>query len=153
MSEVKNAATLQGARIVFVDDDADYLTLYGKMLEKVGCEVIPAASAHEGYREVFRSRPDALICDLAMPGEDGFSLIRRIRREQGLGLPLPALALTSLSSPAFGRLAIAAGFDRHLPKGTHGEKLFECLLDLTARRRAETVTPMAGAAEPVTTRG
>jgi PAS domain S-box-containing protein len=105
---------------VVVDDEADARELVTEVLELSGARVTAFGSAREALdmlRDDTGARPDILISDLAMPGEDGISLIRKLREwEQTHGGALPAIALT-----AFGRAedrirALEAGFQTHVAK-------------------------------------
>jgi CheY-like chemotaxis protein/anti-sigma regulatory factor (Ser/Thr protein kinase) len=110
--------SLEGVLAAVVDDEANARELITSVLESYGAQVAAFASAGEAF-DVLTSerRPDVLVCDLAMPGEDGFSLIRKLREwEKTHDGVLPAIALT-----AFGRIedrtrALYAGFQMHIVK-------------------------------------
>jgi CheY-like chemotaxis protein len=113
---------LAGVWAVFVDDEADARELITSALELCGAMVTAFGSAREALdllTDATGPRPDILISDLAMPGEDGISLIRKLREwERTHGGALPAVALT-----AFGRAqdrirALEAGFQTHVAKPT-----------------------------------
>ena len=108
---------LEGVRIVTVDDDPDALALAAAILSNAGAQVRTCRSAAEAFA-VFREwRPDVLVSDIEMPGEDGYSLIRRVRAlDEESGARTPAVALT-----AYGRMedrmrTLAAGYSMHVPK-------------------------------------
>jgi signal transduction histidine kinase/CheY-like chemotaxis protein len=110
--------SLEGVWAAVVDDEASARELIASVLESYGARVTAFASAGEAI-ELLTSgrRPDVLVCDLAMPGEDGFSLIHKLREwERANDGVLPAIALT-----AFGRVedrtrALYAGFQMHIAK-------------------------------------
>ena len=111
---------LAGVWAVVVDDEADARELVTEVLELSGAKVTAVGSAGEALdllKDDIGARPDILISDLAMPGEDGISLIRKLREwEQTHGGALPAIALT-----AFGRAedrirSLEAGFQTHVAK-------------------------------------
>ncbi len=110
-------ARLSGVRVVVVDDDDDARELVRVLLERAAIVVRAAASAEEALRLVRDLRPDALVSDLGMPGEDGYSLLRRLRALPAAeGGATPALALTAYAGPEDRRRALLAGFSAHLPK-------------------------------------
>jgi len=106
---------LTGVRVLFVDDQEDTRVLVRSVVEHCGGEVMLAASAPEGLRMFLRQRPDILVSDIAMPGEDGYSLMMRIRATETTPR-VPALALTAFSRPEDQAHIRTAGFDGHLPK-------------------------------------
>ena len=112
------ARSLEGVWAAVVDDEANARELITSVLESHGARVTAFASAGEALEMLASEpRPDVLVCDLAMPGEDGFSLIRKLREwEKARDGVLPAIALT-----AFGRVedrtrALYAGFQMHIAK-------------------------------------
>ncbi len=107
---------LDGLQVLVVDDDMDVREFVTMVLETHGIGVRTVASAAAALEELERFRPDVLISDLRMPGEDGYSLIRRIReREAEQGGHLPAAAITAYLDEDKAK-AIAAGFEAHLHK-------------------------------------
>lgn len=109
---------LQGLSVLIVDDAPDIRLLVGLALRRGGALVTEAESAEEAYRSLSVAVPDVLVCDIGMPGEDGLSLIRRIRaRERAEAREhLPAAALTAFTTDHDRDEALAAGFEVHLPK-------------------------------------
>ena len=108
---------LAGLRILVVDDTADTLRLLSFVLERYGAEVLTASSAAEAFEQVTRQAPDVLVSDIGMPGEDGYSLMRRIRAlEPERGGQIPALACTGFSWQYDRGQSLAAGFQAHLAK-------------------------------------
>ncbi len=111
------ATRLDGIRVLVVDDDSDSRGFLSTLFEERGAAVEAAASAAEALA-VFRTRPpDVLVSDIAMPGEDGYDLIRAVR-----GLPVqegsetPAVALTAYVREQDAAAALAAGYHRHMRK-------------------------------------
>lgn len=111
-----NNLSLDGLRVVVVDDDADSRLLLSFILECAGIEVIMAASALEALEVIKQFKPNLLISDIAMPEVDGYSFIRRIRTfEPPLGI-IPAIAVTALATKDECDLALASGFNVCLTK-------------------------------------
>ena len=108
---------LDGVRVVVADDDPEALELASSILGGAGGEVRTCSSVEEALEAFRQSVPDVLISDIAMPGEDGYSLIRRVRAlpaEQGGRVP--AVALTAYGRTQDRVQSLAAGFTMHVPK-------------------------------------
>jgi len=87
---------LYGLRLLVVDDDVDTRELIDWVLRRAGAEVVCAGSVREALDALEKERFHLLISDIAMPDEDGYSLIRKVRALEGTTpWPLPAVALTA----------------------------------------------------------
>lgn len=127
---------LSGLRVLVVDDEADVRDLISIILTQCGAEVKAVASAAEALHELVEWRPDALISDIGMPGEDGYALIRRVRAmEAQVGGPrmIPAVALTAYARGQERLKALAAGYQAHLSKPAQMTDLVLTLKNLTRR--------------------
>lgn len=111
---------LRGVRVVLVEDHDDSRELLALMLEQCGASVVSAPSARSGLQAVLDVRPDVLVSDLGMPGEDGYWLIREVRSRVGA---LPAVAVTGFSDRYHPTQARAAGFVEYLNKPVDPERL------------------------------
>ncbi|RIL01346.1 MAG: two-component hybrid sensor and regulator [Proteobacteria bacterium] len=110
-------ARLDGLRVLLVDDDADTRECLAVALRECGASVRAVASVREALQALDRHRADVLLSDLAMPEEDGYSLIRRVRaRPEAEGGRIPAAALSAHVRPQERARALLAGFDMHLSK-------------------------------------
>ena len=107
---------LSGKRILVVDDDVDSREIAAQALAGAGAAITEASSGQQALDEWNRQLFDVLICDLAMPGMDGYELLRRIRGAHADGSPSLAIALTALASDADRRAVLDAGFDDHVAK-------------------------------------
>lgn len=108
---------LDGVRVLLVDDDGDTRELLRIVLQRYGAEVDDAASADEALERLCRRVPDVLISDISMPGQDGYSLIRKLRAlPEAAGGRVPALALTALARQDDMERALQEGFQMHLTK-------------------------------------
>ena len=114
---VAGAVQITGVRVLVVDDEPDALALLRRLFEEQGAIVYTAASAAEAFSLLQKERPDALISDIGMPGEDGYSLIHRVRAlpPEGGGRT-PAIALTAYAGAEDRVRAVMAGFQHHLSK-------------------------------------
>jgi PAS domain S-box-containing protein len=124
---------LDGVRIIVVDDDADSLAVMEVALGERGAEVLTAASAAEAFTLITGSPPDLVISDLDMPVEDGFDLIRRVRRAGHSGRQLPAVALTAMARSEDRRRALLAGYQVHVAKPVDEEELVAAVAALVGR--------------------
>jgi CheY-like chemotaxis protein len=123
--------TLEGKVVLSVDDNVDSLLLLSFILSEYGVQVITAASASEGLETFARFLPDVLVCDIAMPLEDGYSLIRKIRNlPPHLGGLIPAIALTACAGEEERRRSLEAGFQRHLLKPIEPDELVAVVASL-----------------------
>lgn len=117
LSPLNNFASLDGLRVLVVDDNEDALLLTRIILEEYPIQVMTAASASEALTKFSLTQPDILICDIAMPNEDGYSLIGKIRNlASELGVQIPAIAFTASASDEDRNKSIQAGFQIHLVK-------------------------------------
>jgi CheY-like chemotaxis protein/anti-sigma regulatory factor (Ser/Thr protein kinase) len=115
--EAVERPNLAGKRILVVDDDADSREITAKALAGTGASITQANSGLEALDE-WRAQPfDVLICDLAMPGMDGYEVLRTIRRATpATGRQSLAIALTALASDSDRQAVLDAGFDDHIVK-------------------------------------
>jgi PAS domain S-box-containing protein len=127
------AVSLAGLRVLVVDDEADARELLEHVLSGCQAEVALAASAAEALEAIDRFRPDVLVSDIGMPGEDGYELIRKARER---GFRGPAAALTAFARAEDRRRALLAGFQIHLAKPVHPGELAAVVASLADRARS-----------------
>lgn len=120
---------LFGVRVLVVEDMVDTRELVAVLLRSRGAEVETAASGFEALAAVEKRRPDLLVSDIAMPGMDGHTLMRRLR-ELDPDRPIPAVALTAFASAEDRTQALEAGFRAHLSKPVDTEALVALLCRL-----------------------
>ncbi len=108
--------SLEGVRVLVVDDEADARELIERILSNHGAEVTVAASAEEALGILQAKRPDVLLSDVGMPGMDGYQLMRRIRAAETKEQRLPALALTAFARAEDRKRVMLAGYQSHLAK-------------------------------------
>jgi PAS domain S-box-containing protein len=108
---------LAGVRVLLVDDDAATREVAQAILEPLGADVRLASSAAEALELLARDRPDVLVADIEMPGQDGYALIQSVRALPAhSGAGTPAAALTAFARPEDRWRALDAGFQLHLAK-------------------------------------
>jgi PAS domain S-box-containing protein len=117
--------TLRGVTILLVEDDPAAREAMRRLLELDGAVVRAAADAAEAREAYLADIPDLIVCDIALPSEDGLSWIRWLRRvERDCNRKrVPALAVTAFARVDDERAALAAGFDKHVPKPVDEETL------------------------------
>lgn len=114
--------------ILAVDDEVDNLELVQFILEEAGATVICVSSATDALQQLTKFKPDVLIADIGMPQIDGYELIRQIRQlSTDDGGQIPAIALTAYAGETNQEQALAAGFQRHLPKPVEPETLVQTI--------------------------
>ena len=122
---------LAGLRVLVVDDERDTCEVLEAVLRRGGAEVRACQSAAAALAALKGWWPDVLVCDIGMPGEDGYALMRKIRtRGTPPGRPLAAVALTAYARFEDRQQALAAGFQRHVPKPFDTEELVATVASL-----------------------
>ena len=135
MAEFECSSRLEGLRVLAVDDEQDSREFIVAALEHCGAEVTAVCSADEALFAIVSENPDVLVCDIGMPGEDGYSLIRRVRalgKEQSGDIP--AAALTAYASDEDRLRALVAGFQTHIPKPVNPTELVAVVANLANRK-------------------
>jgi K+-sensing histidine kinase KdpD len=132
-------ARLDGLSVLVVDDDDESRAIVTEYLQEQHAVVVTAASADEALELLARQHVDVLIADIAMPDEDGYSLIRRVRASPvGQTASIPAAALTSFARQEDRQQALQAGFHLHLSKPIAPRHLIEAVATLGLGQRART---------------
>jgi signal transduction histidine kinase len=124
--------SLEGIRVLFVDNEADARGLVSAVLESRGAEVTAVDSAAAALETIAAQRPDVLLSDIAMPDVDGYGLIREVRRRESATSRLPAAALTALAADDR-KKAIDAGYQAHLRKPVDPSELAAVVATLAGR--------------------
>lgn len=135
------AFSLAGVSVLLVDDQEEVRILLSQALEEYGAITTAVPSGAEALDFLFNPpdgrRPDVMILDIAMPGEDGYSVLKKVRAleaEQGFGTnPIPAIALTAFARSEDRLRALQAGFDMHVTKPVEPPELALTIASLTNR--------------------
>jgi PAS domain S-box-containing protein len=123
-----------GVTVLLVDDEEDAREALRLILQQNGMIVTTASSAHEAYELVVRLRPDVLLSDIAMPGEDGLALIRRVRLlPPGAGGLIPAAALSAYAGAVDRRNALLAGYQHHITKPVDPKVLLAVIAGMVSK--------------------
>jgi CheY-like chemotaxis protein len=125
---------LDGVRVLVVEDDADTRDLVVAVLTQSGAVPFAAATARDGVGMASRVRPDVLVCDLAMPDQDGLAVVRDVKSWAAeAGVTLPALALSAYARAEDRDRALAAGFDLYVTKPVEPSELVRAVARLVRR--------------------
>ncbi|HYK21100.1 MAG TPA: ATP-binding protein [Pyrinomonadaceae bacterium] len=128
--------SLNGLRVLVVDDEQDTRELVAAVLTARGAEVVPVSSATEALGQMERQRFDLLISDIGMPEMNGYDLISRIRQlGEEHGGRTPAVALTAYAGIDDRKRALALGYEMHMPKPFVAADLISAAIFLTERHR------------------
>jgi PAS domain S-box-containing protein len=126
--------SLDALRVLVVDDDVDTLEVVKQLLEHAGADVTSATSAEEALVVLQQAPPDVLVSDIGMPGQDGYDLIRQVRKlAPERGGRVPAAALTAFTQSDHRQLALAAGYQLYLAKPIEPEELAAAVARLAGR--------------------
>lgn len=129
--------SLEGLRVLLVDDEPDAREILSLILGQRGALVHAASSAGDGLRALDAFDPHVIVSDIEMPGEDGYSFIRRVReRTAEQGGMIPAAALTAYSRSQDRLLALSSGFQMHVPKPVEPAEIVAVVWSLARRRPA-----------------
>jgi CheY-like chemotaxis protein len=125
---------LHGVRVLVVDDGADAREVIRAILIQCGAEVTAASTARAALEALQRASFDVLVSDIAMPENDGYGLIRKVRAlDAEHGGQIPALALTAYARFEDGVAAIGAGYHRHAAKPIEPTALVAAVATLAGR--------------------
>ncbi|WP_392532523.1 response regulator [Nostoc sp. C117] len=124
---------LTGLNILVVEDDDDIRFFITTVLEADGATIVAVPSAAPALEVLPQLQPDVLISDIGMPGEDGYTLIRKIRAlKPEMGGQVLAIALTAYGDSENRIRALEAGFQTHVSKPISPEELVEIVANLFA---------------------
>jgi CheY-like chemotaxis protein len=130
LSEVENSK-LKGLRVLIVEDDKDSRDMLEMALKLYEIKVESVESARDGFTKLKQDRPDLLVSDIGLPGEDGYDLIKKVRALPARdGGRTPAIALTGYVSIQDRNLALDAGYQDHIAKPVNANDLVRLFLTL-----------------------
>lgn len=126
--------SLEGLRVLLVDDEPEAREIITTVLARTGAEVTSCTSASEALNKLAEWSPDVLLSDIAMPDEDGYSFIRKVRAlPRTKGGDVPAAALTAYARDEDRQQALAAGFQMHIAKPISSSQLVMMISTLAGR--------------------
>jgi PAS domain S-box-containing protein len=138
-AETSRIRPLYGLRILIVDDEADTRQIIVAMLQHGGAETTAVGSVPEALAIIDSCKPDVLVSDVAMPGEDGYALIHQLRsRSAEEGGQIPALAITAYARAEDQVRIVSAGFHGAVTKPVEPNELIAAVATLANRRPTQT---------------
>jgi CheY-like chemotaxis protein len=130
----------EGVRVLLVEDDTDTRDVLEMALRRCKADVTAVGSAADAVAAIDRSLPDVLVCDIGMPGEDGYALIGKLRaRPPERGGRIPAIALTAFVQVEDRQRALRAGFQAHVAKPVDPADVAAVVWSLARRTRGAHV--------------
>jgi CheY-like chemotaxis protein len=125
---------LDGVKVMVVDDELDMRDFLSVSLRQYGADVTALATVGEAVAALEREKPDVLVSDIGMPGEDGYALIRKVRAlGPDRGGQVPAAALTGFAAGDDTTRVLSAGYQVHLPKPVEPSQLAQVVGTLAGR--------------------
>ena len=125
---------LDGLRVLLVDDEPEARQIISTVITRTGAEVSACESAHEALAKLSEWKPDVILSDIAMPEEDGYSFIKKVRSlPSDKGGDTPAAALTAYAREIDRHQALAAGYQMHIAKPIGASQLITMIARLAGR--------------------
>jgi signal transduction histidine kinase/ActR/RegA family two-component response regulator len=132
--EITDTYSLDGLKVLLVDDEPEARQIISTVITRTGAEVKSCNSAHEALAKLSEWKPDVILSDIAMPGQDGYSFIRQVRSlPRDKGGDTPAAALTAYARDIDRRQALAAGYQMHIAKPIGASQLVTMIARLAGR--------------------
>ena len=139
-SQSRQTSSLAGFSVVLVEDHNDSRELFAQALKNAGAAVISFTGSDDAFRALDSVRPSILVADIGLPGEDGYSLIRRVRAHSTPDVRnVPAIAVTAYATLPDHEEALALGYQRHLSKPIDPHHLIETIHDVLRRTHRHQV--------------
>ena len=129
-----NSITDPASILVIEDDPIQRLAVVG-ILQRIGHRVLWAVDGEQGLEMARQSRPDLIVCDVVMPGMNGYQLVTSLRQEAGLA-EVPVIMLTTMTERAQVRVGMTSGADDYLAKPLNAVELREAVSALLTRRKS-----------------
>ncbi len=135
---VHDTQALSGVTVLAIDDEEDARILIARVLSECQAIVFTAGSAAEGLQLLKQRRPDVILSDIGMPGEDGYEFIRHVRQlPDNQGGNTPAAALTAFVRSEDRMRALRAGYQTHLAKPVEPAELVTVVASLAGKIRSQ----------------
>jgi signal transduction histidine kinase/ActR/RegA family two-component response regulator len=134
IGDANASPALHGVSILAVEDDSEARELLVRMLTAAGATIRTVQNVPDALAELDRALPDVLLSDIEMPGEDGYSLIRKVRARSDGAASLPAIAVTAYARIEDRARALREGFDNHIAKPVYVPELMAVITRAFAMR-------------------
>jgi len=127
--------SLEGVSILLLEDHADSRELLVQTLKNSGADVVAFCTVSDAFAALDRIRPSVIVADIALPDEDGYAFIRRVRAHSTPAIQaIPAIAVTAYATIPDREEALAVGFQQHLAKPVDPGRLVQVIRELTDGR-------------------
>jgi PAS domain S-box-containing protein len=141
-SQQRKTSSLAGFSVVLVEDHDDSRELFAQALKNAGAAVISFTESGDAFQALDSVRPSILVADIGLPGEDGYTLIRRVRAHSTAAVRnVPAIAVTAYATVPDRDEALALGYQQHLSKPIDPQQLIETIHDVLRRTNRHQLTP------------
>jgi signal transduction histidine kinase/DNA-binding response OmpR family regulator len=131
------SARLADVHVLVLDDEEDMRDLISMILEHAGARVTRVPTVAAALKAIAADCPDVAVSDLAMPGEDGYAFVKRVRAwDDAVLRALPLVAMTAYARAEDRHRVLAAGFQRHVAKPIEPVELVEALAEIALATRA-----------------
>ena len=121
------------ARVLVVDDDPQVLTLLRVNFELEGYDVLSASDGEEALETAYEELPDAVVCDVMMPGTDGLTVLRQLRASPKTS-KIPFVVVSAKAQNADIKAAIEMGADKYITKPFDTQELLDAVAELLDRK-------------------
>jgi CheY-like chemotaxis protein len=139
--DVPTEARLADVHVLVLDDEEDMRDLISMILEHAGARVTRVNTVDAALKALAVECPHVAVSDLAMPGEDGYAFVKRVRAADDVMLRnLPLVAMTAYARAEDRHRVLAAGFQRHVAKPIEPAELVEALAEVAAATRPVRAT-------------
>lgn len=130
---ISGTLNVTNIKVLVVDDQSDSLLLVANILKDAGIQSLTASSAKEAWNIISSGKPDIIICDIGMPGEDGHSFLERLRKmPESEGGNIPAIALSAFADRDNREKSLRSGFALHISKPFEPSMLIDAVLKLVS---------------------
>jgi PAS domain S-box-containing protein len=142
-SASRQTSSLAGFSVVLVEDHNDSRELFAQALTNAGAAVVSFAGSEDAFRALDSVRPSVVVADIGLPGEDGYSFIRRVRAHSTPAVrSVPAIAVTAYATTPDRDEALAVGYQHHLSKPIDPHQLIETIHDVLRRTNRHRNDPV-----------
>ena len=132
----RETASLAGQCVMLLEDHDDSRDLFAQALRTAGAAVVSFTTAKDAFDALARVKPSVIVADIGLPGEDGYSFIRRVRAHSMPSVQIvPAIAVTAYATESDRAHALAVGFQEHVSKPVDPAHLIETIHDVLRRPR------------------
>jgi PAS domain S-box-containing protein len=126
--------SLEGVRVLFVEDDPDARELFASAFRRLGADVTATDSVPEALEALGSGPFDVLVSDIGLRGEDGFSFLKKVRAASNLGARVPAIAVSGFARSEAQKRALDAGFQAYLTKPVEPAELIDVVANFAHAR-------------------